>query len=165
MIEEIEDEDYIAREIYAKYGLAIYYVQCLETQVVNLMVATKLKDRDRITCDEIDSFFEGNYKKTFGQLLNSLKKEINNSEEFSINFEEAKKVLALRNFLVHHYFRERVTSFINEDGQKKMLSELDDFCNQFEKIDGEFTSITSSLRHKYGITDEMVQTEKEKLVL
>jgi hypothetical protein len=62
------------KRVYAKYGLAMYCAQCFETELVNLLVALKLKDRDKITRNDIDSFIEENYKKTLGNLMSSLKK-------------------------------------------------------------------------------------------
>jgi len=56
MIKEMDDESWQTREVYAKYGLAMYLAQCLETGLVNLLVYLEVKDGDKINSVDIDSF-------------------------------------------------------------------------------------------------------------
>lgn len=161
MIEEIDNESWQVREVYAKYGLAMYFAQCLETELVNLLVALKLKDRDKITRSDIDSFMEENYKKTLGRLIQSLKKAMKIPENLEIELAE---LLNIRNYLAHHYFRDKATDFVNKDGRQNMLSELELIISKLVNGDKKISSIVSVIREQYGITEEMISKMVDDLL-
>lgn len=161
MIEEIDNESWQVREVYAKYGLAMYFAQCIETELVNLLVALKLKDRDKITRSDIDSFMEENYKKTLGRLIQSLKKAMKIPENLEIELAE---LLNIRNYLAHHYFRDKATDFVNKDGRQNMLSELELIISKLVNGDKKISSIVSVIREQYGITEEMISKMVDDLL-
>jgi len=161
MIEEIDNESWQVREVYAKYGVAMYFAQCLETELVNLLVALKLKDRDKITRSDIDSFMEENYKKTLGRLIQSLKKAMKIPENLEIELAE---LLNIRNYLAHHYFRDKAIDFVNKDGRQNMLSELELIISKLVNGDKKISSIVSVIREQYGITEEMISKMVDDLL-
>lgn len=161
MIEEIDDESWQTREVYAKYGLAMYFAQCFETGLVNLLVALKLKNRDKMTRSDIDSFMEENYEKALGKLISFLKQSIKMSENLETDLKE---LLNIRNYLAHRYFRVKAIDFMKKDGRQNMLAELDSFKSKLEGGDKKIASITSVVREQYGITDEMISKMKEDLL-
>ncbi len=161
MIKEIDDESWQVREVYAKYGLAMYFAQCLETELVNLLISLKLKDRNKITMFDFDSFMEENYRKTLGRLINSLKQAM----EISDNLEtELKELLEIRNYLAHRYFRVKAIDFMKKDGRQHMLSELESFISKLENGDKKVGSISSVISEQYGITDAMISKTVEELL-
>ena len=161
MIKEIDDESWQVREVYAKYGLAMYFAQCLETELVNLLISLKLKDRNKITMFDFDSFMEENYRKTLGRLINSLKQAM----EISDNLEtELKELLEIRNYLAHRYFRVKAIDFMKKDGRQHMLSELESVISKLQNGDKKIDSIISVMREQYGITDEMISDDVENLL-
>ena len=161
MIEEIDDESWQTREVYAKYGLAMYFAQCLETGLVNLLVALKLKDRDKITISDIDSLIGINYEKTLGKLIYSLKEAMEISEDIETNLKE---LLDIRNYLAHRYFRVKAIDFMKKDGRQHMLSELECFISKLEGGDKKIESITAVIAEQYGITDETICKIMEDLL-
>lgn len=161
MIEEMDDESWQTREIYAKYGLAMYLAQCLETGLVNLLVYLEVKDGDKINSVDIDLFMEENYEKTLGRLINSLKQAM----EISDNLEtELKELLEIRNYLAHRYFRVKAIDFMKKDGRQHMLSELESFISKLENGDKKVGSISSVISEQYGITDAMISKTVEELL-
>lgn len=161
MIEEMDDESWQTREVYAKYGLAMYFAQCLETGLVNLLVALKLKDRDKITISDIDSLIGINYEKTLGKLIYSLKEAMEISEDIETNLKE---LLDIRNYLAHRYFRVKAIDFMKKDGRQHMLSELECFISKLEGGDKKIESITAVIAEQYGITDETIYNSVEDLL-
>lgn len=161
MIEEIDEESWQTREVYAKYGLAMYFAQCLETGIINLLVALKLKDRGKITRTDIDLFMEENYQKTLGILISSLKQEMKISEDLE---NDLKELLDIRNYLAHRYFRIKAFDFMNKNGRQHMISELDYFISKLESLDKKIESITGAILSKYCITDEMINKILEDLL-
>ena len=161
MIEEMDDESWQTREVYAKYGLAMYFAQCLETGLVNLLVALKLKDRDKITIFDIDSLIGINYEKTLGKLIYSLKEAMKTSEDIETDLKE---LLDIRNYLAHRYFRVKAIDFMKKDGRQHMLSELECFISKLEGGDKKIESITAVIAEQYGITDETIYNSVEDLL-
>lgn len=161
MIEEMDDESWQTREVYAKYGLAMYFAQCLETGLVNLLVALKLKDRDKITISDIDSLIGINYEKTLGKLIYSLKEAMEISEDIETNLKE---LLDIRNYLAHRYFRVKAIDFMKKDGRRHMLSELECFISKLEGGDKKIESITAVIAEQYGITDVTICNSVEDLL-
>ena len=161
MIEEMDDESWQTREVYAKYGLAMYLAQCLETGLVNLLVHLEVKDGDKIHSIDIDSFMEENYEKTLGRLINSLKRAMEISENLET---ELKELLEIRNCLAHRYFRVKAIDFMKKDGRQHMLSELESVISKLQNGDKKIDSIISVMREQYGITDEMISDEVENLL-
>lgn len=153
MIEKTDEESWQIREVYTKYGVAMYFAQCFETGLVNLLVVLKLKDRDKITRADIDAFMRGNYKKTLGQLISLLKREMEISEGLE---NDLKELLEIRNYLAHRYFRVKAVDFMKRNGCQHMVSELECFVSKFKSIDMKIESITFAIAQKYGIKDETI---------
>lgn len=161
MIEEIDEESWQIREVYAKYGLAMYIAQCFETGLVNLLVSLKLKDREKIIKSDIDLFMEKNYEKTLGGLIHSLKKVMKTSENLEADLKE---LLDIRNYLAHRYFRVKAIDFMKKDGRQRMLSELESIISKLENGDKKIDSIISAIYKQYGITNEIVSKIREDLL-
>jgi len=153
LIEEIDEESWQIREVYARYGLAMYSAQCFETGLVNLLVSLKLKDREKIIKSDIDLFMEKNYEKTLGVLIHSLKKVMKISENLEADLKE---LLGIRNYLAHRYFRVKAIDFMKKDGRQRMLSELESIISKLENGDKKIDSIDSVICEQYGITNEMI---------
>jgi hypothetical protein len=161
MIEEIDDESWQIREVYAKYGLAMYSAQCFETGLVNLLISLKLKDREKIIRSDIDLFTEKNYEKTLGRLIHSLKQAMKISENLET---ELRELLGIRNYLAHRYFRVKAIDFMKKDGRQRMLFELESIISKLENGDKKIDLIDSVICEQYGITNEMVSKKIEDLL-
>jgi hypothetical protein len=113
--EELDSIDWYTRQVYAKFGLAIYYCQVVETSMLNILCFLKIKDSHILTKDDLLQYQEILFKKTFGALRIYLEKEkaLTNDDMIFL-----KKLLKLRNFLVHHYFYDRAFIFMKLKGKK-----------------------------------------------
>ena len=61
------------REMYARFGAAVYAGQVLEHGIVNAMVVVQLLKRNKFGSFDIDGFMDQQFKNTLGKLIRNLK--------------------------------------------------------------------------------------------
>jgi len=149
-------DDEQTRDVYAHYGLAMYLAQTLEHGIVNALVILRLPEKDKYTRQDIDEFMEGRFQKTLGVLLKHLKSEVALPPDLESVLTEA---LNRRNYLAHHYFREKAESFVTRSGRVQMLQELQADQQLFESADEQLGKVLTPFRVKHGITDSVYKAE------
>ncbi len=63
---------------------------------------------------------------------------------------------ARRDFLAHHFFRERAVEFCKRDGRDAMIAELVAARMIFERVDEALTDFIEPRRKKLGISNELL---------
>ena len=157
----IECESAEAREVFARYGLAMYRAQCLERQL-SIILATKYgPGLTRISGEELDQNLEGLFSKTLGHLVRevSMLAELSEEEEGRLH-----QALRKRNWLVHRYFWERAVELLSESGRASMIRELNEAADFFDAIDELFTNRTMEWGATVGITEQSVDQELQRLI-
>ena len=162
------DESENIREVYARFGLAIYCAQVLEHGLVNAMVVLDLIPSRRHlaqSSDEwaakVDDFMGRHFMDTMGLMIRSLQSVTPVSEELKELLQQA---LRRRNWLVHHFFREHAAHFMAATGRAQMLSEIDECRALFELADRSLEATVRPLRHRAGISDELVARKHSQLL-
>jgi hypothetical protein len=155
---DIDEEQ--TKEVYAHYGLALYLAQCLEHGIVNALVILRLPEKEKFTRHDIDEFMNGKFQKTLGILIKHLKSELTLPLDLESLLTDA---LNRRNYLAHHYFRERVDHFVMRDGRTKMLNEIQSDQKLFEKADDELSKVMKPLRAAHGLTDGVYDAEYKRM--
>lgn len=147
-------------EVYAWAGLALYYAQVLEQGVICLILSARAVDgtlaRDFATWDDA---FDAHAGKTLGALLNVLRQYVELPTGIEARSQEA---LKRRNYLVHHYFKERVAGFVTLPGRQAMLTELAELARLFDEVDGQLTELMFRFGAHFGLTPEQVELEMVK---
>jgi hypothetical protein len=69
----VDAADEETREVYARYGLAMYFAQVVEHAIVNLMIALRLPERGALTTRDVDQFMDEAFAMTFGRLMKELR--------------------------------------------------------------------------------------------
>src|SRR6266487_3858100 len=110
----MDPADEEAHEIYARYGLAMYFAQVVEHAIVNLMVALRLPERGRLTVADIDELMNQAFGMTFGRLLGELRRQTDSADHVQEQLDQARET---RNWLAHRYFRERAAQFMSPVGR------------------------------------------------
>lgn len=157
----MDSESEQIREVFARFGLAMYLAQCLERQLA-LILATKYRpDPTEITRTEFDNILADLFSRTLGHLVTKVGKlaELGEGEK-----EQLREALNKRNWLAHRYFWERATAFISEPGRGAMIEELQEAACSFQALDELFTKRTIEWRETVGITQQSVDQELERLV-
>jgi len=158
----VNNEEQI-REVYAQFGLAIFLAQVLEHSLVNAMVAGRLAERETLTKPDVDAFMTEQFEKPLGRLISTLSKFVQVPDELAMILREA---LEERNWLAHHYFRERANMFMTEAGRQAMLDELPQSHQKFERAEEALTAMVRPIRERYGITDaKLAEYERRLLVV
>lgn len=147
------------KEIYARFGLVIYQVQCLEHGLVNALVVLDLIPNERHKARSkpeweslVDSFMGTKFELTLGKLIKALAVAAVVPDDLGKNLASA---LKLRNYLVHHYFRERSEAMLNVSGRRGMFDELVEWHSKLSKVDDELSLIVSPAASRMGITPDV----------
>lgn len=121
-LEMLKSEEGQLNAVFACYGSAAQHAQFFEEalgeflRVYNRLCNKTLKIVDFETLDEKLQ------RKTLGTLLHDFKKLVTiNNDKVAGSLDTA---LKKRNFLMHHFFRERQKKFSSEQGRMEMLVEL-----------------------------------------
>jgi len=149
------------KELFAFFGLVAYSAQVLEHSALNLALVLKLAKVGEIAKRDFYDIYENLTKHTFGRLITSAKKLIQISEDQERILKDA---VDLRNHVTHHYFRERAEDFVSIAGQSEMKKEMQKFIARFKEADQLMTSLYQPLWNEYGVTEEYVDTQMEKLL-
>jgi hypothetical protein len=156
-----EDEE--VKEVYARYGLALYYAQVLEHGLVNALVVLDLIPTERHLSksaeqwgSSVDAFMDRHFEMTMGRLFARLRAVAKVPPDLENLLSDA---LRRRNWLAHDYFRERAAEFMSTHGRVQMLGEVDECRGHFEQVAERLEQVLQPLRKKAGITDQIIEQE------
>ncbi len=158
---DIYDDGEHIKTVFAHFGLAIYLSQVLEHAIVNAMVCVDMlpkRSNPPISQDawaiKVDSFMDRHFENTLGTMINNLKGIMNIPDEIETILSSA---LKKRNFLAHHYFRERSDEFMSQRGRDQMIRELENAQSLFKQADEILDKLIKPLRERYGLGDEQIE--------
>lgn len=161
--ENLSEDSRLVREIYARYGLAMYWAQCVERELA-LALSTSLGPQPTInSAAEYDRQLEERFEKTFGTLARELERKC--PQHPVILSQQLHQGLRLRNFLAHNFFWERAAMLASESLERRLelLDELDEATDALRVLNEALTAISKEWRQRHGITEELVADEMEKL--
>jgi hypothetical protein len=158
----MDTADEETREVYARYGLAMYFAQVVEQAIVNLMIALRLPERGALTKRDIDQFMDGAFAMTFGRLLKELRQLGQPTEFVQRDLDQARD---MRNWLAHRYFGDRAVQFMSPAGRVVMIEELDDATNLFLQVDETLERLSAEVRAANNVGEDAVRQEYEQLLL
>jgi hypothetical protein len=157
-IEEYENEceNGKTRLVYAYFGLAIYFGQCFEKTLTNMIWINRISLQTIKSINELDEIIDcvENSKKTMGGLIIEINVGYSITETLK---DDLKIVLELRNYLVHKFFKEQIQKFNSDLGRKEMLKYFCDFIDKSKKVDNELNNYYSHHLTRLGITEEDIK--------
>lgn len=148
------------REVFAHYGLALYLAQCIEKGICILLSGQYAPTSpEKMTRWRYEELLDGHMQLSFGQVMTKLKSVM----ELPPTFEEnLKKAVENRNLLAHSYWWERAVDFATFEGRERMLLELSDFINEFERLNNIFDTIQKNWMETIGFPMQAIDLEKLK---
>lgn len=153
-------EEEQCRDVYTNFGVAVYFAQCFEKTLCNLLLFHRDVDQGDITLENVDEEERLIHKKTLGMLLQELKKKVTFNDSETNDLDTA---LEKRNFLLHHYFWERTVQTLSSNGRVQMLAELDELRSLFQRADLFAKTLVAAVRNAAGISQEMVAQELDQM--
>ena len=162
------DEGEHVKEVFAYFGRAYYEAGVLETglaialmqidflsRVRDQYLTDREKSFDRAQYEaEFDSFMENQHAQTLGNLIKRVSALPELSDGLKERLKDAKK---RRDFLGHHYFRERAVDFSNRTGRDRMIAELHNDGDMFEAIDRDLYAELAPIRARLGMSGAKFQ--------
>lgn len=155
----LDDEEVQIREVYSRFGLAMYMAQVMEHGIVNALLVLSLLPSmkgmaDRTSWDEaFDRFYDAELAKTLGNMIRTLEKTGAMPADLINRLRVAK---GDRDGLAHRFFREHDLDFMTPQGRKRMIAECENRIELFQALDREVEAIVSVQRARYGITPEWI---------
>ena len=162
------DEGEHVKEVFAYFGRAYYEAGVLETglAIALMQIDFLSRVRDQYLTDRGKSFDRAQYESEFdrfmenqhAQTLGNLIKRVSALPELSDSLKERiKDAKRRRDFLGHHYFRERAVDFSNRTGRDRMIAELHNDGDMFEAIDRDLYAELAPIRAKLGVSGAKFQ--------
>lgn len=153
---ETEDNDGRHRLVYAYFGLAIYFGQCLEETFSIMLWTDRIFKKKVKTNAEVNKIIDAieNSKKTMGNFINEVKQSYNLTTSI---VDQLDKILDTRNYLAHKYFKLHIAKFHSELGQLEMIKYFCDFIDDSKELDEKLKAYYTSYTDKLGLTDERIE--------
>jgi hypothetical protein len=165
LADETYDEGEHTKTVFAHFGRAYYMANVFETglaiAIVQLEfltgVAERIRREGRETFDrgryeaDFDAFTDGQHAKTLGNLL----KRVSGLASLPAHLQTlVAEVKAKRDFLAHHYFRERAEQFASRRGRDRMIEELVAAMAVFDAADTALEAFLELHCSSLGLTKE-----------
>ena len=160
-MEELDQESAQIKEVYARYGLAMYQAQCVEREIAILLATVHGPGANRMTRAEYDELLDSLFRRVLGNLIRRLRDATSLREDFDTFLQET---LEKRNWLAHNYFWERAGHFVTEEGRTMMLDELTSIIAEFEEMDHSLHLINREWAREHGVTEEIEQEALERII-
>ncbi|MGB3746574.1 MAG: hypothetical protein WA961_00110 [Rhodanobacter sp.] len=143
------------KELCAHYGAAMYFAQVLEHGIANTLMYLDLipKSGARYTPAEHDSFFEGQFAKTLGNLIKSLKAVTELPKDLEAALLQSKE---RRAYLAHHFFRE-TTDDLHRGKYEMLLAQLEEHRAFFQNTDSKLQEFVKPVMLRYGFTEAWLE--------
>jgi len=152
------DEAY-RKDIFAWYGAASYYAQCVEVEMWIARLFLARTERDNRTDQEWEEL--ENKKLTMGCLLNIIKGKIKLTDYENEVLDNCCK---LRNWLNHHYWEQRCDQLSSIDSCRRAIDELTELCGYFKICDSIAQKISARVRKSIGISEKIVRKIQKEYI-
>lgn len=164
----IDSESEQVRDVYAYFGLALYWAQCLEQSIFQHLLfvehfpkATATYKSAEQWAEDFDEYEERELSQTMGKLIRRLGEAGQPTEEIKRLLGHA---LVKRNWLAHGYFPDRAIQFTLSSGRESMIAELEAIRDLFRECANKLDDLTLPIAEKAGLTkDRLTVVEAEML--
>jgi hypothetical protein len=171
---ERSDGQWELRETYAAFGRAIQNASVLEGQLVLALmlgefltkISRKAEQMGGITKKqyraELDAYQKDQFAQTMGQIIRRVQVLTVFDEGLRSRMVEAKK---RRDFLIHHFWRERIMAITTPQGMRKVQDELAEHAAAFHDLSHAISDALKPIRISIGMDDEETMAFAEEVTV
>jgi hypothetical protein len=149
----------LIREVYAQFGLAYYFSECLHRELCNVYALLTFKDSKDATSPRIEEKLAYSFSLTLGQVI----RETKNIFPSELH-QRLTSALEKRNYLAHRFWFERIHLMYSESGLIEIHQELLGLSNLFSSLDEEISRYLKSKQEAFGITDDLIEQSLDELL-
>lgn len=152
-------DDVQIREVYSRYGLAMFMVQVLEHGMVNAAIIMRslptMRSHQNVQGwhTTFDRAYEAGLSRTYGNML----KQLDTIEEFPpLLLERLRSAKEDRDVLAHRFFRQNDIAFLNREGRTAMIAWCEERIELFQSLSNEIDAFTAPICERYGISQSAI---------
>ncbi|MNB72350.1 hypothetical protein D3C81_107350 [compost metagenome] len=145
-----------SKELFAYFGLAVYYCQAIEQQLTNLLLLTKLSQGTLPSEADLADLYQRKLGNSLGQLIKEIQHHFSFSEEETAQLHHVWKQ---RNYIVHDYFKERIQDTFTPSGRAGIIRELKRFKNKAGALELKLQGYCNELYRKLGLEGKLDEEE------
>jgi hypothetical protein len=162
VLEILDSSEWQTREVYARYGSAMYFCNCVEAQLANYILILRIaRNGGPITREEIETLEARIVSGTFGQNLGEVRDLLGGDWALA---DEMSELLKLRNHLAHHWWRERISEMGTNKRRAALIDELEGIRERMEAGNAELVERCKRMYKRVELPENMIETEYAKLM-
>jgi hypothetical protein len=154
-------DDDLVKEVYAHFGLCMYFAQVFETGLINILTALATAQNAIPTSTTFDMLYAQHERLTFGKLMKALSGYRFLPEELE---REAMLLKSERDHLAHRFFRDHDLDFMAVGGCHSITEELEQRRERFIALDRQVSDYQSLALRKLGFRPDMLQARCEEIM-
>lgn len=136
------------QELYARYGVAMYWAQEFEEAMLGLLSVLQLNMSTQITKARLQSILQRNDRKTLGYLLNKVAKD-GLIDSATLNTFNA--ALDARNLLAHSFFSKIRSDLENGGDMAQITVELSNYSSLFQRAEHQALTTATTIGLVLGV--------------
>ncbi len=110
---------------------------------------------------EFDAFFARQFAQSLGNLIKRAQSLAAMPDDLKARISRVKE---RRDFLAHHFFRERAIDFASRAGKDRMIEELEHDHDLFCEADRDLSEFLSPIRRRWGLTEERLERAYKEML-
>lgn len=139
----------LIREVYARFGAAYYFSECLHRELCTNYALAPFSDKRAVTGPRVEERMAEAFSLTLGQLAEALSPWLPN--DLRVTLAEA---VSRRNYLAHHFWFDKAPMMLSDNGLLLMLDELEQHRAFFETVDERAEAVFAGQRESLGVTED-----------
>ena len=151
MGDELDDDDDQSREMYAVYGLAMYYAQVLERSIANAIAMAQTTSAEFGTRADFDAAMSSDSSATVDTLLRRLGAFVADDVELVADLERA---LDLRTEFAHRFFWKHAVDADSREGRERMIAASVEAKEHFWSMTERLEPVLRRFLESLGISPE-----------
>jgi hypothetical protein len=155
-------DENLVKEVYAHFGLCVFFSQVIETNLINFLTALETAASKVPTRRTFDDLYAKHESFTFGNLMKAL-----SAHGFLPNdvMQDVQRLKAERDHLAHRYFRDHDLDFMTVGGCNQMIDDLQARRDRFIEVDRRMSGFHTTALAKIGVAPEQIDTTMERTMV